>query len=748
MKYFFCTDKTLQELERTIIEVNEDATHCVPLHPLYTNTGLSVDELYAEVIVREDMSSIQRTVVSPAPDRHKVVKDPADLFMKDDKPVRNLYLLGYPARGKTTFCLYLLKLWCTAKAITDKAKMSIWQLGMSIFHFQIVFYVSMRHVDRCRSSVVGMICDDLFEGDEGNKDVIRHVLGDPQYRCLVIMDGLDEWIYSPEVHAKLRQKGLPNTGGISSNCSLLFASRHWKVDVLQPKYSTRDKVDEILGLTTNGISTVIENILVNFFRLQRNSPDYKVSFNKLKQNIEKSKFGSFMKTPMLVTMSVFLGHSKDYVQTSKTIFVLDQFDLLIRRAQECGQIEIDVVKTTDADFDSKLKVPKCVKKYSLISKYIVVLYKLGKLAFGGLISNESNLIFKREFLEEVLGKNDLELALKIGFVSQLRAQGRFHVPRVSIEFLHKSIQEALAALYVVCDTSYNAFSSLCEHCSTIEKLMEFSNVLIVMSGLLPLSGGKLSKHVAHVASNDSSIVEERESLNLIRPHGRALMLYRMQFECYEEMAHVVSTSKDLEPMPQYHVSDVVMDVLDENDTARSMTSDMMRGSPCSILSFSIEVHYGSQWSLKKLLDALPLCSNLSTLQMMHFSYTASGTEFLEVLPKLRNLKHICYENISLNAGDLDSRVVSVILKLPKLKRMELKRVQLHDDALLWTDSVSELKELGLCRLRFSTDGWKTFVASLCDMQKRVHVTIENSKIDDDVVRIIVSNFNVIKNVEH
>ena len=189
---------------------------------------MSVDQLYAELVLRKDLAAIQRTNNTNPAGRHRVVTSPSDLFYKDGKPVKNVFMLGQPGYGKTTFCLHLLKHWCTAQTAIERSRLSPWQAGMIAFNF--VFYVSLRHVDSCRSSVIEMICEDVFERDHGNKHVIRHVLGSPDFRCLVVVDGLDEWVCSPEVQTKLREKGLPNTSGLSKNCTLLFASRHWKVD--------------------------------------------------------------------------------------------------------------------------------------------------------------------------------------------------------------------------------------------------------------------------------------------------------------------------------------------------------------------------------------------------------------------------------------------------------------------------------------------------------------------------------------
>ena len=161
---------------------------------------------------------------------------------------------------------------------------------------------------------------------------------------------------------------------------------------------------------------------------------------------------------MLVAISVFLGYDGKQVQESDTGLVLDQLELLIERAVKNHQIDRNVTDGLDQGTRSTIDIPKIIQGNEVLSQFIVVLYKLGKISFTDLISKESHLVFKKETLRQEL-KDILDIALKVGIVSEMQAPGRFGVPKVSIQFLHKSIQEALAALYVVCDRQ-NALKSL------------------------------------------------------------------------------------------------------------------------------------------------------------------------------------------------------------------------------------------------------------------------------------------------
>ena len=744
MFYLYTTETQIKHLQSSLIDANDDATHCVQLHPLYKNTGLSVEQLYAELVLREDLASIQRTDMTNF--RHKAVSSPSDLFIKDNEPVRNVFMLGQPGYGKTTFCLHLLKLWCAAKTAIERTGLSIWQAGMIVFDF--VFYISLRHVDSSRSSIIDMICEDVFERDVGNKDVIRHVLSSQNHRCLVIVDGLDEWVLSAEAQKKLREKGLPNTNGLSANCTVLFASRHWKVDLIQPKYSKRDIVVEILGLADKGLNTMLQNILVNFFNLEIESHEYEVKFEDLKNQIHNSKFKSSMKIPMLVTVAVFLGFDGNFDQSSVTGLALNQLELLIRRAIERGHIDTNVVNKLHTSLAPVKERPKIIQQKKYISQYFIILYKLGKIAFNDLVSKTSHLVFNLDALQEALGERELELSLKVGIVSQMRAPGRFHTPKVSIEFFHKSMQEALAALYIVCDESDGPLTSLCEYCCTVDKVMEMSNVLQYMAGISPRNICKFSQHIVNLATNDEETITGRENrgqYDLQYTSARVGMLYNMHIECYKEMINTLSLTKDSDPSVKYHVTDVVLHDRYDADKVR-MICNIMRSCPDSILSFAMK----TSRSAGPVIQILPQLSHLTIIKLW-YSRTTPEPELASVIPTLTHLQRVEYSNTDTDEdrGDVDSRIVHGILQLPRLRHLELDEVVLDDDTLLLMNHMTDLQTVKLYRIRMSPVAWDRFVTSLHCVKHAMDTVVYSSKdhdVDSRVVRGILNNLQL-QNVE-
>ena len=765
----------IEDLKKTLVDVNETVIQCAPLHPLNAKNGPSVNHLNAKIVVREDLTSKQQADSSVLSGRQKIVNSPDDLFVKNGTNVRKVHVLGESGIGKTTFCYYLMNLWCAAEKrehtklsmwqkfvralkTNEEGSISIWQTGLNQFDF--VFYIPLSHVDSTTSNVLDMVCEDTFGQDNKKQDVVRHVLTKPDYRCLVILDGMDEWRKSAEKESKSTQNGMPNTEAMSTNCTILFTSQNLEKDIIQPKYNADDNAVEILGLTDKGVTRIIEKTLVNYFHFKEGSRQFKAKCTEMEIKIRKSK--SQMKFPMLVTLSVFLGLDGKYDQGSLTGLVLDQVDLLFRRALDTGLIDEDVMNKMDSSHPSAIDIPKIIQQSKLLSQIVVLLYKLGKVAYDDLISKDSNPVFKLESLKEAVGEYELDLALKVGIMSQMKAPSRFHVPKVSIQFLHKSIQEALAALYIVRDRS-DAFTSLCEYCSTIDKVIEMSNVLQCVTGFSPAIGYKASSHIVSVAREDQRLVDERKILGILSTmyemEGRFKLdsrglLYDLQCKCYKEINRTLSLTmdSDLETETQYHISDVVLLPDDGSDKVK-MAYDLIHGCQDSILSFTMWVTSDTQWAGDPVLQGLPKCSYLTTggnvLQVLpkcshlttldvEYWYTTPDPELVSLIPTLMNLQHVgySYRRGACSNHDVDSCVVSVILKLPQLRHVKLDWVKLHEDILILTDDMTLLEKVELGTVNMIPKAWNSFLTSLSRVKHGLDVTIEHTYLDEDTLGVI------------
>ena len=195
------------------------------------------------------------------------------------------------------------------------------------------------------------------------------------------------------------------------------------------------------------------------------------------------------------------------------------------------------------------------------------------------------------------------------------------------------------------------------------------------------------------------------------------------------------------------MTDVVIYPEVDEDKVRT-TCDIMRGCPDSILSVAMLVWPTTRWSAVPVLQMLPQCINLTTLQV-RYQPTTPDPELVSVIPILTHLRRVEYyhdHGPGEDCGDIDSRVVRAILLLPHLRHVTLGWLVLDDDTLMLTDHMTELQKVELEWLHMSPEAWNRFVCSLSSVKHAVDVKIDECKIDDDTRDMICKSkhLNVIK----
>ena len=322
------TDKVA--MQDHLIKLYEGATRCVQVMPL-EEEGLSLPEIYGSVLIEQNLSAMKKTRRQDEPSGTKTLKSVKDMFYVKDKFAKRIILTGEAGYGKTVLCLKLINSWskgsqrddkdkkisgsentkvvdkqskeiqncesergtgstfdrtkeskCTLqprekqlKAMQNEQEDRDMQSCLSLF--DLVFYVPLRYAKCGTSCIADLVCDSVSECDQSSKHKIKQMLDDRSIRCLVILDGLDEW-RAPDT---CRFRGFPDSDGLV-NCTLLCTMRPWRMINLRLGLdSTYDKVLHILGLMEESIKTVISKVLVNFFGLKLSSSLYEDKFKTL-----------------------------------------------------------------------------------------------------------------------------------------------------------------------------------------------------------------------------------------------------------------------------------------------------------------------------------------------------------------------------------------------------------------------------------------------------------------------------------
>ncbi|XP_053380251.1 uncharacterized protein LOC128548797 [Mercenaria mercenaria] len=164
-----------------------------------------------------------------------------DIFRRKERPAKNIYVIGETGSGKTTFCKILVHFWCIAHPYQEY-NLNVSDMEKEMESFEFLFYVSLRHFSDC-DSIENMLKKSYSDPALG--DILQNDSG----KCLIIIDGLDEWNPERKHSSQFLTPGLPGRN-LDADYTIITTSRQWKFDSLPLSDSTVDKNIKLNGIDT------------------------------------------------------------------------------------------------------------------------------------------------------------------------------------------------------------------------------------------------------------------------------------------------------------------------------------------------------------------------------------------------------------------------------------------------------------------------------------------------------------------
>ena len=730
-------------MQARLIKEYEGATRNIQVMPVDEDEGLPLSEIYGSVLVKEDLTVVKKTRRPDEPSGSNTLNSVKHLFYVQDKLARRIILEGEAGHGKTVFCLKALDCWLKAKSsrrgeeegkgggsvetkvvskqqtegardsgshggsgnrfcslrkrrhraqlTTLKDKDEDKELQNCLSLFDLVFYVPLRHAKQGTSSITDLVCGSVSECDKNTEQHIKLMLRDGQIKCLVILDGLDEW-RAPDT---CRVQGFPDSDGLV-NCSLLCTMRPWRMVSLRLGLdSTCDKVVRMLGLKSSSIEKVISNVLVHFYGLNPSTALYEEKYNSFCEKAALPDLESLMKIPLMLTASCLVWNDEDDTSDEKaidqaasyfmTFFYLKLEEITITRAENKHGIVKSFLVEKRQKPERSMYVPNILLVFQQIIDFIEILKPIGRLALQDLMSEEPHLVFPRNKIERDIGHSTVELALKTGILSQTKAPGLSYQQRVSLSFYHKSIQEFIAALYMTCGGT-EALTSFRIHCNTVDNVMELSNMIMFVFGLDPVVGCQMSEVITHVSGNDDNIIQYRgrNEAYTDRLEYRVEELYKMQCKWFREMKQNLSYTHNTDPTPTLRVTDVYLhDSWTGNVSVDDLNvaSDLVSMEDNSIVSVYLD---DVEYPIHSIIQHLPNCKHLTALYIWNIKDTQDKELLTDVLPQLVQLQCVeySYPRRGLYHTRADTAVVRAVQHLQALRHIELRDITLIDTVTL------------------------------------------------------------------
>ena len=383
---------------------------------------------------------------------------------------------------------------------------------------------------------------------------------------------------------------------------------------------------------------------------------------------------------------------------------------------------------------SLLTCLKVLKTFHHVSHFTDMLLPFCELAFTDLMSAETKLVFNKGQLERQLGKSHVDLAHRLGLISQAKVRSDIGRPQnVSVSFYHKSVQELLAAMYMTCGDR-DAVTTFCGYCSTLEKVMETANVTMFVVGLDPSFCSRICEHITYIVNSDPDILEYRRTLDDDHRY-RVAQLYRTQCEWYRELTHVQTVTGDTSPPPSLHVTDIYLDWRSDGDTVR-LTGDLMSANLGTIVSVRL---WDVRHPLHGVTHYLPQCHNLTALYITYMDNKENRDLLVAVIPRLTQLTTVRYWG---RQSDAANRAVVAVMSLTQLEWIRLDWVSLGDVGVGVTDAMTRLRTVRLDFVYMTAVGWDRLLTSLLTLPQSVSVVLEGTDIDEGTVRRIQTSQRV------
>ena len=423
-----------------------------------------------EIYTRLSWVKQEQTTAGPS---QKELNHYTEIFTEKTKNggvAKRILVQGETGIGKTTFVKKLLVDWSNLEAtkMNDEQKDPLRK-------FDVVVSINLKEVSSCQTFKEVLSRSRLFpEDDEKLVDDLLCYICKNQDKVLLVFDGYDEYRTGSEAEERYGSRGN----------SPIFEIFHWNIlrecTVLVTTRSSR--ADEIRGPA--GLQAEITGFNVpdreDFMRKMLGSQTEVCGLLKF---LRESELNDLARVPLLSLFFCLLWKE----EKEKLV------ELTKRKAKLYQAIVKHILQHSHRSHSCKTS--KLKEK-----DYDVILAEIGKVALAGLLKGD--LVFEfGQLPEKVRGEEGVIVGL-----FEFSEHGASQEPMEMVSFIHKSVQEYLAAWYLIysCVPKGN-LGEIEEHAGTLENCLALENVFQIVCSLSDEGAIKVLEHLKSVRISDPII---------------------------------------------------------------------------------------------------------------------------------------------------------------------------------------------------------------------------------------------------
>ena len=557
---------------RSKLEDHYQKTATVPTSVWSKKSVVDIHQIYTRLSwVKEEQT--------PTGTTQSELKHYTELFTANKNGVipKRILVKGQTGIGKSTFVKKLLVDWVGVNKGTGDEQAAV------LKNFELVVAVNLKEVSKCRSleEVIGR--SNVFaKEDKYMTETLVDYIRNNQEKVLLIFVGYDQ--YRVGCTSEIYEIFLGNS---LRKCCVLITTRISKADELR---GGEDLHAEIIGFSAVDRECFMRRFL--------NSEEV----SKLEYHLYERQLEELAKVPLLLLFFCILWRkvqSKSFPK-SKTTLYMDIIQFILNHSHS---------KQTD---DKTMTV----NQYVELKSFKEILSEIGKVALQGLLKDDH--LFEYSQLSDSVRDESVFIGLL-----QITEYSETLRPVGLVSFIHKSIQEFLAAWYV----TYRCIpegGNLGEIGVKLEKCLALENVFQFICGLSKDGASTVFRHLKSVRISDPSL-----DLSKAVPD--------VENETDEPLSDVTERQEKFRDLVLFSFAEVKSEAEFSSSCLDSLGSILLVSDsfPNYLLEKAIDTN---SWSLVLNEGGRKLIPTLDKMVKILFT---KGSEFLKVTQFLEEFKNIC-----------------------------------------------------------------------------------------------------------